>query len=68
VKAGKYRPFKGGLYQVQGRARLTETGEPPVAEAFHESKNFLWIRAVSARAFLSKLEKWRNLQKTMEPA
>jgi hypothetical protein len=42
VKPGKYRHFKGGLYEVLGIARHSETEEELVV--YRTSQGDLWVR------------------------
>ena len=44
MKAGKYRHFKGGEYQVQGVARHSETGELLVVYVPLYGESGLWVR------------------------
>lgn len=58
IKAGKYRHYKGGLYNVLGVARNTETLEELVVyEQLYEAKDFprgtLWARPL--KMFLEKV-------------
>jgi hypothetical protein len=42
VRTGKYRHFKGGLYEVLGVARHSETEEELVV--YKNSRGDLWVR------------------------
>jgi len=44
MKAGRYRHFKGGEYQVQGVARHSETGELLVVYRPLYGEGGLWVR------------------------
>lgn len=44
MKAGRYRHFKGGEYQVQGVARHSETGELLVVYTPLYGEGGLWVR------------------------
>lgn len=44
MKAGKYRHFKGGEYEVQGVARHSETGELLVVYIPLYGEGGLWVR------------------------
>ena len=44
MKAGRYRHFKGGEYQVQGVARHSETGELLVVYTPLYGAGGLWVR------------------------
>jgi hypothetical protein len=44
MKAGRYRHFKGGEYQVQGVARHSETGELLVVYTPLYGDGGLWVR------------------------
>jgi len=44
IKPGKYRHFKGGLYQVLGIASHSETGEPMVVYRALYGEGGLWVR------------------------
>jgi hypothetical protein len=44
MKAGKYRHFKGGEYQVQGVARHSETGQLLVVYVPLYGEGGLWVR------------------------
>jgi hypothetical protein len=51
IKPGKYRHYKGGLYEVIGMAHHSETLEPMVVyKALYHSEGFgdeaLWVRPV----------------------
>jgi hypothetical protein len=47
MKAGRYRHFKGGEYQVQGVARHSETGEPLVVYTPLYGEGGLWVRPLN---------------------
>ena len=47
MKAGRYRHFKGGEYQVQGVARHSETGEPLVVYTPLYGEGGLWVRPLA---------------------
>jgi hypothetical protein len=47
MKAGKYRHFKGGEYQVQGVARHSETEELLVVYTPQYGEGGLWVRPLS---------------------
>lgn len=44
VKPGKYRHFKGGLYEVIGLASHSETMEPMVVYRALYGEQGLWVR------------------------
>ena len=44
VKPGKYRHFKGGLYEVIGLASHSETMEPMVVYRALYGERGLWVR------------------------
>ncbi len=44
MKAGRYRHYKGGEYQVQGVARHSETGELLVVYTPLYGEGGLWVR------------------------
>ncbi len=44
VKPGKYRHFKGGLYEVIGLASHSETMEPMVVYRTLYGERGLWVR------------------------
>lgn len=44
MKAGRYRHYKGGEYQVQGVARHSETGELLVVYRPLYGEGGLWVR------------------------
>lgn len=44
IKPGKYRHFKGGLYQVIGTASNSETLEPMVVYRALYGEGGLWVR------------------------
>ena len=44
MKAGRYRHYKGGEYQVQGVARHSETGELLVVYTPLYGEAGLWVR------------------------
>ena len=44
IKPGKYRHFKGNLYEVLGTARHSETMEPMVVYRALYSEQGLWVR------------------------
>ena len=47
MKAGRYRHFKGGEYQVQGVARHSETEELLVVYTPLYGEGGLWVRPLS---------------------
>lgn len=47
VKPGKYRHFKGGLYEVIGLASHSETMEPMVVYRALYGEQGLWVRPAS---------------------
>jgi hypothetical protein len=47
MKAGRYRHFKGGEYQVQGVARHSETNELLVVYTPLYGEGGLWVRPLS---------------------
>ena len=58
IKLGKYRHYKGGLYEVIGVARHSETLEELVVyKALYDSKDFgknaMWVRPL--KIFLEKV-------------
>ena len=44
IKPGKYRHFKGNLYEVIGTARHSETMEPMVVYRALYGEGGLWVR------------------------
>ena len=44
IRPGKYRHFKGGLYEVIGTARHSETGEEMVVYRALYGERGLWVR------------------------
>ena len=44
IKPGKYRHFKGGIYEVLGVARHSESGEPMVVYCALYGEGGLWVR------------------------
>ena len=44
IKPGKYRHFKGNLYEVIGIANHSETMEPMVVYRALYAENGLWVR------------------------
>ena len=44
IRPGKYRHFKGGLYEVLGVARHSETEEPMVVYRALYGEGCLWVR------------------------
>ena len=44
IKPGKYRHFKGNLYEVLGVARHSETMEPMVVSRALYGEHGLWVR------------------------
>jgi len=44
IKHGKYRHFKGNLYEVVGMARHSETMEPMVVYRALYGEGGLWVR------------------------
>lgn len=44
IKPGKYRHFKGGIYEVLGVARHSESGEPMVVYRALYGEGGLWVR------------------------
>ena len=44
IKPGKYRNFKGNLYEVLGVARHSETMEPMVVYRALYGEHGLWVR------------------------
>ena len=44
IKPGKYRHFKGNLYEVLGVARHSETMEPMVVYRALYGEHGLWVR------------------------
>ncbi len=44
IKPGKYRHFKGNLYEVIGTARHSETLEPMVVYRSLYGEHGLWVR------------------------
>ena len=44
IRPGKYRHFKGGLYEVIGIARHSETGEEMVVYRALYGERGLWVR------------------------
>jgi hypothetical protein len=63
IKLGKYRHFKGGLYEVIGTAKHSETLEDMVVyRALYDSKEFgnsaLWARPL--KSFIEKVAKDGN--------
>ena len=55
VMQGRYQHFKGGLYDVIGTARNTESGEDLVIYRSAEGSAGLWARPVSL--FTGSVEK-----------
>ena len=47
IKIGKYRHFKGGLYEVVGIARHSETLEDMVVYRALYGEGALWVRPAS---------------------
>lgn len=47
IKPGKYRHFKGNLYEVIGTALHSETMEPMVVYRALYGENGLWVRPAS---------------------
>lgn len=47
MKAGRYRHFKGGEYQVQGVARHSETNELLVVYTPLYGEGGLWVRPLA---------------------
>ncbi len=47
MKAGRYRHFKGGEYQVQGVARHSESGELLVVYTPLYGEGGLWVRPLA---------------------
>ena len=47
LKAGRYRHFKGGEYQVEGVARHSETGEELVVYRPLYGEGGLWVRPLA---------------------
>lgn len=47
IKLGKYRHFKGNLYEVIGLARHSETMEPMVVYRALYGEYGLWVRPAS---------------------
>lgn len=47
MKAGKYRHFKGGEYEVQGLARHSETDELLVVYTPLYGEGGLWVRPLA---------------------
>ena len=52
IKFGRYRHFKGGLYEVLGEAKHSESLEDLVMYK-HASENTLWVRP--KKMFLEKV-------------
>lgn len=44
IPCGRYRHFKGGLYEVIGMARHSETGEEMVVYRALYDEGTLWVR------------------------
>ncbi len=44
---GRYRHFKGGLYEVTGVARCSETGVPVVVYRALYGEGGLWVRPLA---------------------
>ena len=44
IRPGRYRHFKGGLYEVLGLARHSETGAPMVVYRALYGQGGLWVR------------------------
>ena len=44
IRPGKYRHFKGGLYEVIGMAKHSETGEEMVVYRALYGEHGLWVR------------------------
>ena len=44
IRPGKYRHFKGGLYEVLGVARHSETEEPMVVYQALYGQRGIWVR------------------------
>lgn len=44
IQCGRYRHFKGGLYEVIGMARHSETGEEMVVYRALYGEGALWVR------------------------
>lgn len=53
IKLGKYRHFKGGIYEVVGLAKHSETLEELVA--YYDSERQLWVRP--KEMFLEQVER-----------
>jgi len=53
IKLGKYKHFKGGVYEVVGLAKHSETLEEMVV--YYDSKRQMWVRP--AKMFLEQVEK-----------
>lgn len=47
ISPGKYRHFKGGIYEVLGLARHSETGESMVVYRALYGEGGLWVRPAS---------------------
>ena len=47
IKPGKYRHFKGNLYEVIGVANHSETMEPMVVDRALYGEHGLWVRPAS---------------------
>ena len=47
IRPGRYRHFKGGLYQVIGTALHSETREPMVVYRALYGEGGLWVRPAS---------------------
>lgn len=47
IRPGRYRHFKGGLYQVIGTALHSETKEPMVVYRALYGEGGLWVRPAS---------------------
>ncbi len=47
IRPGRYRHFKGGLYEVLGTALYSETGEPMVVYRALYGEGGLWVRPAS---------------------
>lgn len=55
IKTGKYRHFKGNVYEVLGVAAHSETGEEYVVYKALYGEQKLWIRP--KKMFLEKIER-----------